>query len=161
MSGVLVLNAGYEPLHRVSIRHAIRMLVREVAVVEEAMEGQKIGQFPMPKVLRLVRYVVLKWRKAGPRWSRSRLLIRDSHTCGYCGGNATTVDHVLPRSRGGGTTWKNTVASCVKCNNCKDDHTPEEVRPCGDKNHRACRTGSGMKLRATPFEPTWWEVGAS
>lgn len=145
MSGVLVLNAGYEPLHRVSIRHAIRMLVREVAVIEESIEGQLIGEFPMPKVLRLVRYVVLKWRNTNPRWSRSRLLVRDNHVCGYCGKTATTIDHILPRSRGGATSWKNTVASCVKCNNRKDDRTPEEA---------------GMRLKATPFEPTWWQVGA-
>lgn len=61
MSGVLVLNASYEPLHRVSLQHAIGMLVREVAVVEEAGIGS-MGPYPVPKVLRLVRYVVMRWK---------------------------------------------------------------------------------------------------
>lgn len=147
MSGVLVLNAGYEPLHRVSIRHAIKMLVREVAVIEEAAEGEMFGEFPKPLVLRLVRYVAAKWKhNMKPRWSKSRLLARDQHKCAYCGGKATTVDHILPSSRGGKTTWNNTVAACVPCNNRKDNKTPEEA---------------GMKLRATPYIPTWWEVAPS
>src|SRR4051794_41962645 len=72
MSGVIVLNASYEQLHVVSIPHAIRMLVREVAVVEEAHDGASIGPFPLPRVLRLVRYVVMKWREApgGPQDTR-------------------------------------------------------------------------------------------
>lgn len=144
MSGVLVLNASYEPLHRVSIRHAINMLVREVAVVEESVDGAQVGPFPMPRVLRLVRYVFLKFRAAVPRWSKTRLLERDRHQCAYCGRRATTVDHVLPSSRGGKSSWLNTVAACVACNNRKDNRTPEEA---------------GMRLRFEPFEPTWWQIG--
>jgi len=89
MSSVLVLNAGYEPLHRVSVRHAIRMLVREVAVVEEVIEGQTIGNFPMPSVLRLVRYVKLHWRKEQPKWSKKRLSL----------GTTTLVRTVLSQHR--------------------------------------------------------------
>ena len=146
MSGVLVLNASYEPLHRVSIRHAINMLVREVAVVEEAVDGSAFGPFPMPKVLRLVRYVVLKFRSKVPRWSKTRLLERDHYQCGYCGKTATTIDHIVPRSRNGGTSWLNTVAACHPCNSKKDSMTPEEA---------------GLRLRIQPFEPTWWQIGKS
>ena len=156
MEGVLVLNKGYEPLHRVSVQHAIRMLVRGVAEVEKAVEGQNFGHFPMPAVFRLINYVQLKWRKANPRWSRRRLLARDKYKCGYCGKEAQTVDHIMPTTRGGTSTWKNTAAACFKCNNCKDDQLPNNVRPCSDKTHMACR--SGMKLRITPFVPTWWQV---
>ena len=143
MSGVLVLNAGYEPLHRVSIPHAIRMLVREVAVVEEAHDGKTIGEFPLPLVLRLVRYVKLSWRTAVPKWSKRRLLERDSHRCAYCGKEATTVDHVLPRYHGGQTTWENTVACCLKCNGRKGSRTLEK---------------SGMKLMFKPYAPSWYEI---
>lgn len=143
MSGVLVLNASYEPLQRVSVHHAIRMLVREVAVIEETVEGRTIGQWGLPKIVRLVRYVVLKWRNHAPRWSRRHLLSRDKHSCAYCGKTATTVDHVLPRSRGGQADWLNTVASCVKCNNRKDNRTPREA---------------GMKLLITPYGPTWRQI---
>lgn len=145
MSGVLVLNAGYEPLHRVSVRHAIRMLVREVAVVEEAVEGESIGHFPMPSVLRLVRYVKLHWRKDKPKWSKKRLFIRDGNSCGYCGKTANTIDHVIPRSHGGQSTWTNTVASCFKCNSKKGARTPAEA---------------GMKLLVVPRVPSWHEISA-
>ncbi len=145
MSGVLVLNAGYEPLHRVSVRHAIRMLVREVAVVEEAVEGESIGHFAMPSVLRLVRYVKLHWRKEKPKWSKKRLFIRDNGCCGYCGKPANTIDHVVPRSHGGQSTWTNTVASCFKCNSKKGARTPAEA---------------GMKLLVVPRVPSWHEISA-
>lgn len=140
---VLVLNAGYEPLHRVSFQHAIRMLVREVAVVEESVEGESFGPFPRPRVLRLVRYVVLKFRTKAPKWSRSLLLQRDKASCGYCGRRAETVDHILPRSRGGATTWLNTVAACRPCNSRKEARLPAEA---------------GMQLRTRVFQPSWWEL---
>ena len=71
MSAVLVLNADCGPLHRVSLRHAIRMLFREVAVVHEAEPDRQIGIYPIPTVVRLVSYVVTRWRHSrGPAWSR-------------------------------------------------------------------------------------------
>jgi 5-methylcytosine-specific restriction endonuclease McrA len=143
MSSVLVLNAGYEPLHRVSVRHAIRMIVREVAVIEESIENQTIGDFPFPKVLRLLRYVKLHWRRTNPRWSKRRMFERDNYTCAYCGGGANTVDHVVPRDSGGMTTWTNTVSSCFKCNNKKGNRTPKQA---------------GMVLRFKPFEPSWAHI---
>lgn len=142
MNSVLVLNAGYEPLHRVSVKHAIKMLVREVAVIEEATE-EMFGNFPKPLVLRLVRYVQLKWRSRNPRWSRSKLMSRDKYTCGYCGKDADTVDHILPRSRGGETTWTNTVAACFKCNSKKGSRTLKE---------------SGMKLLVDVYSPDWYHI---
>ena len=70
MTAVLVLNADLGPLHRVSIRHAIRMLLREVAVIHEAEPDRLIGVYPLPRVVRLVSYVVTRWRfTGGPAWS--------------------------------------------------------------------------------------------
>jgi 5-methylcytosine-specific restriction endonuclease McrA len=141
MSLVLVLNADCGPLHRVSLRHAIRMLFREVAVVHEARPDERIGVYPIPTVVRLVSYVVTRWRHSrGPAWSRPGVLARDGHRCGYCGKPASTVDHVLPRSRGGGNTWENTVAACGRCNGRKGDRTPAEAR---------------MPLRRSPAAPSW------
>lgn len=141
MADVLVLNADFEPLHRVSLRHAVRMLVRQVAEIEEGHLDRLIGVFPMPTVVRLVRYVVTKWRAAaGPSWSRPGVLKRDNHRCAYCDRAATTVDHVVPRSRGGTNAWDNTVASCGRCNQRKADRTPHEA---------------GMRLLVTPAAPTW------
>jgi 5-methylcytosine-specific restriction endonuclease McrA len=138
---VLVLNADLGPLHRVSLRHAIRMLCRQVAEVHEAEPDARLGVFPMPRVVRLIRYIVTRWRYSnGPAWSRSGVIARDGGVCGYCGAPATTVDHILPSSRGGKNTWLNTVAACGGCNQRKGDRTPVEAR---------------MPLRATPRVPTW------
>ena len=137
----LVLNADLGPLHRATLRHAVRMLVRQVAEVHEADPGRPLGGFPRPTVVRLVRYVVTRWRyRRTPAWSRPGVLARDQRRCAYCGGHATTIDHVLPRSRGGQNTWTNTVAACGGCNQRKGDRTPSEAR---------------MPLLATPVAPAW------
>ena len=143
VSGVLVLNAGHEPLHRVSLRHAMRMLVREVAVVHEAVEGRQFGPYPRPAVVRLVRYVQMRWRRHPPTWSREGVLRRDGHRCAYCAGPADTLDHVLPRCRGGRDAWDNTVAACRHCNGRKGDRSPAQA---------------GMALLVRPRVPTWHEV---
>ncbi len=140
MADVLVLNAGYEPLHRVSVHHAIHMLVRGVAVVEESVAGSTFGPYPLPRVLRLVRYVAMRWRyRHGhvPACTKAGVRSRDGR-CAYCGGPADTVDHVLPRSRGGASSWMNLVAACSPCNSRKADRTPAEA---------------GMELLLTPYVP--------
>jgi 5-methylcytosine-specific restriction endonuclease McrA len=143
---VLVLNASYEPLHVVSVRHAIRMLVRQVAVVEESAEGNQFRPFPVPRVLRLLRYVTMTWRyNAQVPYSRNGVLARDRHCCAYCGRRASTIDHVLPRSRGGDTSWTNTVACCLPCNQRKASRTPREA---------------SMPLRTTPFQPSRGQLHA-
>ncbi|GEL48064.1 HNH endonuclease [Cellulomonas hominis] len=139
--GVLVLNAGLEPLHRVDFKHAIRMLVREVAVVHEAAAGS-FGPYPRPLVVRLVRYVQMGWAYArtgyGPV-SKAGIKRRDK-VCAYCGGPPETIDHVHPKSRGGASSWLNQVAACRPCNGAKADRTPQEA---------------GMPLLyATPYDPT-------
>lgn len=144
MDAVLVLNADLGPLHRVTLRHAIRMLCRRVAVVHESEPDIRIGVFPMPKVLRLVSYVVTRWRYTpGPAWSRGGVLRRDGFRCAYCAGEAFTIDHVLPSSRGGRNTWLNTVAACGGCNQRKGDRTPAEA---------------GMRLRFQPSAPSWYAI---
>lgn len=146
MQAVLVLNADLGPLHRVSLQHAIRMLYRNVAEVHEAEPDIHIGIFPIPTVIRLLRYIAPKWRFTnGPRWSRAGVLQRDHRRCGYCHADATTIDHILPMSRGGRSTWANTVAACYNCNQHKGDRTPEEAR---------------MRLRSTPYAPTWAVITA-
>jgi 5-methylcytosine-specific restriction endonuclease McrA len=141
---VLVLNASYEPLHKVDVRHAIRMLVRGVAVVEEAVEGRTMGRFPVPRVLRLVRYVAMRWRHGRrPAWSKRGVYLRDRGLCGYCGARGHTIDHIVPQSRGGTSTWENTVLACGRCNGRKADRSLAE---------------SGMRLRTELRVPLWEEL---
>ncbi len=144
MTDVLVLNADMQPLQRVPLRHAVRMLVRAVAEVHEAVPDRLIGVFPVPTAVRLVRYVFARWRHSRtPAWSKRGVLTRDGRACGYCERRADTIDHVLPVSRGGRNSWENTVAACSPCNQRKANRTPAEA---------------GMVLRTLPAAPTWAHV---
>lgn len=139
---VLVLNADLGPLNRVTLRHAVRMLFRGVAEVHEAEPDRVIGVYPLPRVVRLISYVVTRWRFSdGPAWTRAGVLRRDEYRCQYCGSeHGVTVDHVIPRSQGGRNTWKNTVAACDPCNQRKSDRTPAQA---------------GMRLLREPRNMTW------
>jgi len=142
MRETLVLNASFEPLSTVSLRRAVVLVMQDKAVVEQAHPGLRIRaaavDVPVPQVIRLCRYVRVPFRQRAS-WSRRGVLVRDRHRCAYCGRRATTVDHVVPRSRGGADDWLNTVASCSEDNQRKADRTPEQA---------------GMRLLAQPFEPT-------
>ncbi|MEU4684448.1 HNH endonuclease [Streptomyces xinghaiensis] len=142
MRETLVLNASFEPLSTVSLRRAVVLVLQDKAVVEQAHPGLRIRaaavEVPVPQVIRLSRYVRVPFRQRAP-WSRRGVLVRDRHRCAYCGRRATTVDHVVPRSRGGGDTWLNTVAACAEDNHRKANRTPEQA---------------GMRLLSKPFEPT-------
>jgi len=143
-AGVIVLNTDNTALHTVSVNHAIKMLVRQVAIVEEARDGHTIGPYPWPIVLRLIRYVKTSFLYAtAPTWSKRGVLRRDQHRCAYCAQKADTVDHLLPQSRGGQNTWLNTVAACTRCNNLKADRTPGEA---------------AMALGWKPSVPGWRDV---
>lgn len=146
----LVLNAGYEPLAVVSFRRAIVLVLAGKATVVAVGGAPVVGgsvTLPRPSVILLGRYVRVPHGRAVPV-SRRGVLRRDGHRCAYCGGHASTIDHVLPRSRGGIDTWDNLVACCVRCNNAKGDRTPEE---------------KGWTLRQLPFTPrgpSWVVRGA-
>ena len=143
MERVLVLNASFEPLSVVSIKRAVVLLVQGKAkVVEDDVSRQLRAErvaLAHPLVIRLVHYVTIPFGLRVPL-SRKTLLARDRHTCQYCGNtsDALTVDHVLPRSRGGRTSWENCVAACARCNHRKGNRTPKEA---------------GMTLRKTPGRP--------
>lgn len=141
---VVVLNANYLPHQVVDMRHALRMLCRQVAVVEEAEEGRTIGPFPVPKVVRLLKFVYLKFNpsRGGPRYSRAAILRRDNNTCTYCGKHGNTIDHIIPRSQGGLSSWMNSVTACRRCNEKKANRTPAEA---------------GMPLLFKPYVPSFFD----
>jgi 5-methylcytosine-specific restriction endonuclease McrA len=124
----LVLNAGYEPLAVVSFRRALVLVLAGKATIVAQAGAPVVGgsiTLPRPSVILLARYVRTPQGRRIPV-SRRGVLRRDVHRCAYCGAHATTVDHVLPRSRGGADTWENLVACCIRCNNAKGNRTPEE-----------------------------------
>lgn len=133
MHRVLVLNATYEPLSIVSVRRAVVLLLKEKAeLVEAAAERLHASHtsFPVPLVIRLVYFVRIPQPVVLTPTRRS-VAMRDNYTCQYCGQapgrGQLTLDHVLPRSRGGETTWENVVAACRACNMHKGNRTPEEA----------------------------------
>ena len=130
---VLVLNATYEPLSIVSVQRAIVLLLKEKAEMVESAEERlhaAYASLPVPLVIRLVYYVRIP-RPIMLAPSRRSVMARDNFTCQYCGatpGRAVlTLDHVLPRSRGGQTSWDNVVTACRPCNVRKGNRTPEEA----------------------------------
>ena len=122
-SAALVLNATYEPLCVVSVRRAAILVLSGKAVCVEDGDGvlhSTRRALPVPLVIRLQRYVRVPYR-THVGLSRRAIFARDGGRCAYCRGSAETIDHVLPRSRGGGHLWENVVAACAKCNHAKGD----------------------------------------
>ena len=146
MNHVLVLNATYEPLNVVSVRRAVLLLLKEKAQIVEAAEAWLRSErlaLPVPLVIRLVYFVRIPRRFALPV-SRRTVMARDHYACQYCGAQPgktnLTIDHVLPRSRGGESCWENVVSACGPCNRRKGNRTPDEAR---------------MPLRCQPRRPRY------
>jgi 5-methylcytosine-specific restriction endonuclease McrA len=135
----LVINATYQGINVTSARRALTLVFKGAAVVEEVsaftVRTARIN-VPVPAVVRLVKY--RRVPRQNRAVSRKGILLRDRSTCQYCGINAelaatlrisfnVSLDHVIPRSRQGQSTWDNLVAACLDCNNRKGDRTPEEA----------------------------------
>jgi len=126
---VLLLNASYEPLWVVSLHRAIILILEEKAEIIETREGSIRSPsltLPYPSVIRLTRYIKVPYRRRIPFSNRS-VLNRDGYKCAYCGKTATTIDHIIPRSRGGTHEWLNVVAACKTCNHKKGDKLLSEI----------------------------------
>ncbi len=138
---VLVLNVNYEPLNVCSTPRAIGLLL--VGKAEIVQNGRGVIRtarqtFERPSVIRL-QYMVHRPRPH-VRLSKREIFRRDGHQCQYCGRHSAhlTLDHVVPRYRGGGSAWENLVSACPQCNRRKGSRTPQEA---------------GMSLRSHPVEP--------
>jgi 5-methylcytosine-specific restriction endonuclease McrA len=137
-----VYNADYRILSRIPWQDAIRLILRGAVYVIDLHDPAVRIHSPslvieLPTSIALREYVHIS-HEPHQRVTRDGVLRRDKRTCVYCGRTADTVDHVLPRSRGGGDTWFNLVAACQACNGLKGDRTPREA---------------GMRLMREPFEP--------
>jgi len=159
MHQVLVLNASYEPLNVCSVRRAHVLVHKGKAQVIEALDRDLHSAeavFPWPHVVRLLSYVRVP-RTAKRRISRRVLFARDDWQCVYCGtsGVRLTLDHVLPRSRGGDSVWENVVTSCAPCNLRKGDRLPEEAAMVIAKAPRPPAPVLFIRL-ATPRIPLGW-----
>lgn len=158
MSRALVLNATFEPLSIVPARRAVCLLLDEKAEMVEADAREVIRSeslvVQIPAVVRL-RYMVKAPRRRVAAVSRRAVFARDEYRCQYCGSRADSIDHVVPRSRGGRDVWDNLAAACRPCNTRKRDRTPDEagmrlLRPC-----RAPRSTGWVPLGAHLVPDTW------
>jgi 5-methylcytosine-specific restriction endonuclease McrA len=146
----LVLNAGFEPMQFVSWEKALCLVISAKAevVAEYHRVVRTVSQsFKLPSVVRLKRYVELVARIGVVRCTRKNILLRDRCQCQYCGlqcrAQSATIDHVVPRSKGGKTTWTNVVVACDVCNRRKGSRSVEDA---------------GMKLLRKPRRPGWSDM---
>jgi 5-methylcytosine-specific restriction endonuclease McrA len=139
---VLVLNATYEPINVCTVRRAVVLLLKEKAEMIERADWQLHSEstsLSRPMVIRLVSYVRIPRHSHRRKITRRAVFARDDWTCQYCGSRANlTVDHVIPRSKGGSSDWENIVASCAPCNRRKGN---------------LLLRNSGMRLSRTPRTP--------
>ena len=158
---VLVLNATFEPIHVCTVRRATVLLLKAKAeVIEHGELVVRSERFAMdrPVVIRLVAYVHVPRDVHRRKITRKAVLARDSWTCQYCGSErlGLTVDHVIPRSRGGESVWENIVASCAPCNRRKGNRLPREIQMHPRKAPKA--PGPNVFIRvAAPRIPASWE----
>ncbi len=160
MQQVLVLNASYEPLNVCSVRRAYVLVFKGKAeVIEELDEPLRSATdtYPWPHVIRLLNYVRVP-RIIQRKISRRALFARDGWRCVYCGetGGRLTLDHVVPRSKGGGSVWENVVTSCAPCNLRKGDRLLHEVSMTLHAPPRAPAPVLFIRLAAHTI-PTRWQ----
>lgn len=160
-SRVLLLNATFEPLAVVTAKRAVLLMLSGKAelVAAAAFEGTAFRSesltIAVPSVMRLSRYVRVPYRTTVPM-TRAGVLRRDGRRCAYCGDRADTIDHVIPRSRGGKHTWDNCVAACRACNARKADRLVSELGWTLRVEPAPPRRGRGLlpPLSVDPH-PTW------
>jgi 5-methylcytosine-specific restriction endonuclease McrA len=158
-SPVLVLNASYEPIAICQVRRALTLLIKGTAAVEESHDVFVWRNMRMPSVIRLSRYRKVPQKRHVV--TRRNIFSRDLNACQYCAGvfasSKLTLDHVLPRSRGGRDTWENLVACCYSCNSRKADRTPEEAGMALVKVPRAVNvhTARSLMRRSGAEIPSW------
>ncbi|MCW2776642.1 MAG: endonuclease [Frankiales bacterium] len=150
MAEALVLNASYEPLCVVPGRRAVVLVLLgkavPVAETDEVLHAARQG-VPVPSVVRLTRFVRVPYKATVPL-TRKAVFARDGGRCVYCGAPATSLDHVVPKSRGGAHSWDNVVSACGRCNHVKADRAVADL---------------GWRMRRQPVAPSgaaWRVVGA-
>ena len=131
MNDVLVLNFTYEALNITTFQRAVKLIFSGKAEVVHGREHRLMSptfEMKMPSIIRMLYYIKRPMQKVA--LTKKNILLRDDYTCQYCnlkGERMMTVDHVHPRSKGGPSTWENLVCACMRCNNRKNNRTPEHA----------------------------------
>lgn len=144
-SGVILLNADYSYISVVKPKKAITLICKGKVEVLKATKkiwrnAERTVEILVPKIMRLIKMIRTLYKARVP-YSKRNVYIRDNFTCVYCGSEPgkLTIDHVVPKSKGGKSTFENTVAACKECNLSKEDRTPNEAR---------------MYMKKQPYAPT-------
>lgn len=140
---VLVLNYDFNPISVCTVQRAFILTYLKKTELVKSANGYKLhsvtDSFPLPAVIRLKKYVHIPYK--GVALTRQNIFKRDHFVCQYCGtGKDLTLDHVIPRSKGGRSTWDNLITACRRCNSRKGDYSPDQA---------------GIKLMTKPFKPTY------
>ncbi len=139
----MVLNQSYEPLTICTLKKAVLLIFLGKAEIVHKDEKKSLRtvkmNFPWPSVIRISKFIKVPYKKV--ILTRKNILRRDNYKCAYCGRSdiMLTVDHIVPKARGGNDSWENLITACTKCNNIKGDRTPEEAN---------------MKLLTRPYKPS-------
>lgn len=140
---VLVLNADYTPLSVCTIERAFLLLYLNKADMISTVQNKALRtiqkSYPFPSVIKIKQYIQVPYK--GVVLTRQNVFKRDCYKCQYCGSNKDlTLDHLIPKSKGGKSSWTNLVTACKRCNSHKGDFSPEEV---------------GLKLQSKPIRPSY------
>ncbi|WP_421871922.1 HNH endonuclease [Marinoscillum sp.] len=140
---VLVLNADYTPLSVCTVERAFLLMYLTKADLISEVKGKKLrsvdDSYPYPSVIKIRQYIHVPYK--GVVLTRHNVFKRDNYCCQYCGsGKDLTLDHLIPKSKGGKSTWTNLVTACKNCNATKGDYKPEEV---------------GLSLVKKPIRPSY------
>jgi 5-methylcytosine-specific restriction endonuclease McrA len=157
---VLVLNATFEPINVCTVRRATVLLLKARAELVERHERDLHSEsltMPRPVVIRLTTYVRVPRDAHRRKITRRAVFARDSWTCQYCGGvrGTLTLDHVIPRSRGGASTWDNIVTCCAPCNRRKGDRLPKAAGMTPLTEPRAPSPHIFVHVASTTIHPAW------
>lgn len=126
-----MLNQSYEPISICSARKAIVLVLLSKADIVIERANRKIhsvnNSFPFPSVIKLMTYIKIPFKEV--ELTRKNIIKRDANKCQYCGKKSIelTIDHIIPKSRGGSDSWENLITACVRCNNRKGNQTPDEA----------------------------------
>jgi len=160
-SRVLVLNASYEPINVCTVRRAVVLLLKARAELLERSERELHAEnltMSSPAVIRLITYVRIPRDAHSRKITRRAIFARDDWTCQYCGSGhrSLTVDHVIPRSKGGTSGWENIVTSCAPCNRRKGDRLPKHAGMHPRRAPRAPKPTIFVRV-AVPRVPDAWQ----
>ena len=158
---MLVLNATFEPINVCSVRRAVVLVLKQKAELVEHGRWELRSEstsLARPVVIRLTSYVRVPHEAHRRKITRRAVFARDGWTCQYCGARSNlTVDHVIPRCKGGSSTWDNIVASCAPCNRRKGDRLPRQANMHPRRAPRAPRAEIFIHV-ASPTIPAAWRA---